>query len=225
MSITKSQRKKLVPNSFLYQRIISWVDIIYNQGVPSTSRPGSGDHTSCCCRHTFLLRFDFSANRYTHPLLTSPCHQMGSWGLAERDPCCLYPSPARRHTTYSVAAELSQQSHHLCWANGCFSASNKVCDHHVRFFTTCIAPSSIYYCLLFLRRILPVKAPWWPRTSSILWIRVLPNMELSKWRKSYLLKLLLHRSVTWLKQNLEKIHFGCKIGTEEIFTYLIKIYL
>lgn len=123
MSITKSQRKKLVPNSFLYQRIISWVDVIYNQGVTSTSRPGSGDHTSCCCRHTFLLRFDFSANRYTHPLLTSPRHQMGSWGLAERDSCCLYPSPARRHTTYSVAAELSQQSHHLFWANGCFSAS------------------------------------------------------------------------------------------------------
>lgn len=109
MSITKSQRKKLVPNSFLYQRIISWVDIIYNQGVLSTSRPGSGDHISCCC-HTFLRRFDFSANRYTHPLLTSPHHQMGSWGLAERDPCCLNPSPARRHTTYSMAAELIQQS-------------------------------------------------------------------------------------------------------------------
>lgn len=45
---------------------------------------------------------------------------------------------------------------------GAFLHLYKVCDHHMHFFTELIAPSSTYYCLLFLRQILP--APQWPRT-------------------------------------------------------------
>lgn len=113
--------------------------------MPPTSRLGSrADHTSYCCHPHLpsevwlLCKQVYSSFTHIHP------HQMGPWGLAERDPCCLNPSPVRRHTTDSMAAELCQQSHHLCWANGCFSASGLWSSHAFLYWAHC----SFQYLLL-----------------------------------------------------------------------------
>lgn len=104
-----------------------------------------------------------------------------------------------------MAAELSPRCHNLCWSNER---------------TLHLLLSSLLLTTAFFRQrsteaqdLLQFCESMPSNMEQIKEIRPPNGPEAS----------LLHRSVTWLKHSLKEIHFGCKIGTEEVFTYLVDL--
>lgn len=110
VSTIKTQRKKLVPDRFLCQRIRSQINRIYNQEMYPTCKPGPMSRSNQLLPPppfqglTSLPALALILDSHLPTKWDLRAGQKGNkwWSLAtQRDPC-LKPSPPRRHATHKV---------------------------------------------------------------------------------------------------------------------------